>query len=96
LSADGAKIALWKVYNAGYKMTCFIHDEIIVELLEDENLQEHVQNIIDLMVEGMVNAIPDVTIKAEPAMMRRWYKEAEAVYDENEHLVAWTPEGVSC
>ena len=33
----------------------------------------------ELMIEGMRELVPDVAVKAEPALMRYWYKEAEPV-----------------
>ena len=91
LAADGAKMALWMIYVNGYKIVNFVHDEIIVELPEDENLQDNVNYIQQLMIDAMSIAIPHVKIKAEPALMRRWYKEAEAVYDESGALQIWEP-----
>ena len=35
LAADGAKLALWALIRAGYRVVAFIHDEIIVELPEE-------------------------------------------------------------
>lgn len=43
------------------------------------------------MVEEMAKVCPDVRISAEPALMRRWYKEAKAVYVDKK-LVPWEPE----
>ena len=43
-----------------------------------------------IMVEQMRTCVPDVKVKAEPALMRRWYKQAEAVYNEGK-LVPWEP-----
>ena len=35
LAADGAKLALWELIRAGYRVVAFIHDEILIELPED-------------------------------------------------------------
>ena len=32
LAADGAKLALWQLYRAGYRIVNFVHDEIVVEV----------------------------------------------------------------
>ncbi len=50
------------------------------------------KHISQLMIEGMSIAIPDVKIKVNPALMRRWYKEAEAIYDSAGELLEWNPE----
>jgi hypothetical protein len=45
-----------------------------------------------IQVEEMSKVCPDMKkIKAEPAFMRRWYKEAEPIW-ENGLLVPWSPE----
>jgi hypothetical protein len=43
LAADGAKLALWKLWRAGYRLVNFIHDEILVELPERTNLALHAE-----------------------------------------------------
>ena len=35
--------------------------------------------------------LPDMKIKAEPALMRRWNKKAKTVLDENGRLAIWEP-----
>lgn len=92
LSSDGAKCALWLIWKAGFKIVNFIHDEVIVELKCDENLDANVRQIMDLMIDGMQQIIKHVKIKVEPAVMDRWYKEAGAVYDEEDGAIKmWTP-----
>ena len=67
-------------------------DEIIIELENDEQLQKNIANIEQLMIDAMSVAIPHIKIKVESALMTRWYKEAEAIYDEKGLLQIWTPE----
>ena len=47
--------------------------------------------LAEVMVEAMKVYIPDVKIEAEPAAMRRWYKGAEEVRDEEGRLLCWEP-----
>jgi len=98
LVADAAKIALWLLYTSGFKVLNFIHDEVIVELDEDENLQANCKKIDQLMVAGMEAVMPDVRVGAEGALMRKWYKEAVPIYkkditgnEEDTELIVWTP-----
>jgi DNA polymerase I-like protein with 3'-5' exonuclease and polymerase domains len=91
LAADGARIALWYMWLNRYRMVNFVHDEIITELKADEMLQYHIGRINDLMITGMEAAIPNVKIKVEGALMRRWYKGAKPVYDDSGRLVVWEP-----
>ena len=91
LAADGAKVALWQLYKAGFKVVNFIHDEVIVELPEDSAV-EQLAVIEKIMADAMCEILPDMSrIKTESALMRRWYKEAEAVYDQSGKLTVWEP-----
>jgi DNA polymerase-1 len=91
LAADGARVALWYMWLEQYRMVNFVHDEVITELLEDSSLQYHVRRINDLMIQGMQAAIPNVMIKVEGALMRRWDKKAKPVFDEAGNLLVWKP-----
>lgn len=65
----------------GVRPVMFIHDEIIAE--GDENTA-HVWApwLARVMEIGMRVFIPDVECEAEPALMRRWYKGAEPVWED--------------
>ena len=76
----------------GSRMVAFIHDEFILEVPDRIDLARAATNrLVDVMVQGMALYIPDVPIKAEPTLMDRWYKEAEAVYDTDGNLEVWHP-----
>ena len=45
----------------------------------------------EIMCVEMQQVVPDVKITASPALMRRWYKGADAVYDTKNNLVPWEP-----
>jgi DNA polymerase I-like protein with 3'-5' exonuclease and polymerase domains len=76
----------------GCRPLLFIHDEDIVEIPEDELMHERSMEIKRLMEEGMGAIFPDMIVKAEPAIMRRWDKRAEPVFDENGRLIPWEPD----
>jgi len=67
-------------------------DEIIFELPEDAFLQARIRRINELMVAGMREVIQTVDVTVEGALMRRWYKDAEAVYDAQGNMIVWEPE----
>lgn len=103
-TAEGAKSAVFELARACYDETehsvlfgcrpvAFIHDEIIVEIPETDaqTVHDQAQAISDIMVASMSRILPDVTIRAEPALMRRWDKRAEAAFDEDGRLTVWTP-----
>ena len=101
LAADGAKRALRAVTRECYlakssplfgcRLVVFSHDEFIVEMPEAQ-AHEAAFRLAHLMVEKMREVVPDVKVKAEPALMRRWYKNAKAVYDGEGRLIPWEPD----
>lgn len=98
LAADGAKYAGWLLWKAmldpssvlyGCRMVLFIHDEFVIEGPE-ETAHLWAEETSRIMVEAMKVYVPDVEIKAPPALMRRWYKDADPVYVDGK-LVPWEP-----
>ncbi|MBP7653426.1 hypothetical protein KA977_08390 [Candidatus Dependentiae bacterium] len=90
LAADGAKIALYNLIKRGYRGVAFIHDEVIVELpIENCNHKFEAENISKIMIESMGIVCPDVRIKTEYALMRRWTKGAKSVFDKDGNLVPY-------
>jgi len=88
LAADGAKLALYDLMQAGYKVVAFIHDEVIVEVPESADYKTAAEGISTCMIHAMRRVCPDVEIRTEYAVMRRWRKGASAVYDEEGRLIA--------
>ncbi len=90
LAAVVSKVALWNVFllswRDNYKIVCFIHDEIIVEV-EEERLHEVAMDIQEAMVAAGKQIMPDMLLTAEPAAMRRWCKAAEPVFNEDGRLI---------
>lgn len=69
----------------------FIHDEIVGEIPEDEYMQERVERVGQYMVDAMRVITPQVDARYGAALMRRWDKAAEAVYDAQGRLTIWEP-----
>lgn len=100
LAADIAKCAMWRLTKACYLNTesplygCrvwnFVHDEF---LLEGPEGTAHLwaPEVSRIMVQAAKEYTPDVAHAAPPAIMRRWYKGAEPVYDDQGRLVPWEP-----
>lgn len=81
LVAAGAKLALYKLIREGFRVVNFIHDEVIIEVpVEVEHLAV-ARQVEKIMSEEMTRMIPDVKIGVEYALMARWQKGAEAVFD---------------
>jgi len=51
-----------------------IHDEIICEVSEDENLPARVAEIERLMIEGMQKVVPGANVRGEPEVRRSFSK----------------------
>jgi hypothetical protein len=94
LAADGAKLALWKLWRAGYRIVNFIHDQVLIEIpaCQPQQRMQHAQTIRRLMIEGMREVVPDVRIEVNFAASNRWYASAEAITsDQNTALHLWHP-----
>ena len=99
--AEGAKHAIIKTVQAckdpastsilkgKAHVVNFVHDELLVELTADGTEHEQAMEVVRLMELGLQEVIRDVPVKAEPALMLRWDKGAEPVF-ENGRLVPWT------
>ena len=98
LAADGAKAALVNLTREMYldkasplfgsRLMLFAHDETIIEIPE-EKADAAARRQAEVMIAAMRRYTPDVKIIAEPALMRRWDKSAEARYDENKKLISY-------
>jgi len=68
----------------GCRPVLFIHDEIGMEVPFDEAHPElaaaSAARLSAVMVASMRHFVPDVPIKAEPVIVRRWYKGAEPAF----------------
>jgi hypothetical protein len=69
-AADGAVLALWRVWRAGYKLVDFIHDQLVVESPADDQVHERVADIERLMKEGMAQVVPGMLVKVETVVTR--------------------------
>lgn len=74
----------------GCRPLLFIHDENIIEIPDDELAHERSMEIARIMEYAMRAILCDMKPKVEPALMRRWNKAAEPVF-ENDRLVVWEP-----
>lgn len=99
-SAEGAKLAMVDVARACFDPTlgsclygcfplAFIHDEMIVEVPDDRWAPERTAEIERLMVKAMERICPDVPVKAEPTLMRKWSKGASYVKWDDGRLAVW-------
>lgn len=74
LAADGAKLALYRLWKEGHRIVAFVHDEIVVEVPEARAKEAQVE-IERIMVEEMAGAIHyPVPVKVEGQITERWKK----------------------
>jgi len=97
-AAEGAKLAIFEVAKAcslGEFKDCwplaFIHDEIILEIPDDDKAGHRADGIAEIWRAQMQKVLPDVPIGANPCLMRRWDKMAEPVRDKKGRLQVWQP-----
>jgi hypothetical protein len=100
LAADCAKHAGFNLAVACYvdtssplygcRIVNFIHDEFILEV-PIARAHECSMEVVRIMEESGKLWCPDVSPRAEPALMHRWRKAAEPVWA-NGRLIPWTPD----
>lgn len=90
LAADGAKLALWRLYREGYRSVAFIHDEVLIEIPKDADFTAEAESIDRILCESMETLTGDIPIECEFSLANRWFKQAEAVF-ENGRLTPWEP-----
>lgn len=102
LAADAMYDAVWQVVRECYtvptsplygcRLLVTIHDEILLEVPEQvDKASAAALRLRDAMVEAGARWCPDVPVEAEPTLARRWYKNAEQVWDEQGRLREWIP-----
>lgn len=91
IAADGAKLALWGLYRAGFRSVAFVHDEVVIELPRSANFTEEAKRIDLILCESMQQLTGSIPIACEYALSERWYKQAEAVFDDQGRLCLWKP-----
>jgi len=90
LAADGAKVAIWELTLAGYRVVAFVHDEILVEVPIGCDYTREADIIARTMCMAMEEVCGSVPIKCKYALSETWSREAEPVFDEEGRLVPWT------
>lgn len=91
LAADGAKLALYRLYREGFRIVNFIHDEILLEFPEAADHTAMAAQVERIMVEEMRRVVPDLPVTCEYAMMGVWSKRAKAVFVDGK-LAPWVPD----
>ncbi len=77
----------------GCRPVLSVHDELIVEAPSAYAAEAAHALSVNIMIPALRYYCPDLAaaVRAEPALMRRWYKGAGTVRDEQGRLVPWEP-----
>ena len=67
LAADGAKIALYNLDKAGFKIVGFVHDEIITQVAKS-GAEQALKKQEEIMIDSMREVVPDVRVGVESAI----------------------------
>lgn len=99
LAADAAKNAGFLIARACYADTSsilygsrpvlFVHDEYLLEVVEDDRAHDKAMELARLMVLGASPFLPDITPVVDPLLSRQWSKKAKQARDQNGRLVPW-------
>jgi DNA polymerase I-like protein with 3'-5' exonuclease and polymerase domains len=92
LAADGAKLAMWQLLLAGYRVVAFVHDEFLIELPRDADHTTEAERINTICCSSMQQLVGTIPIACEYSLADRWYKQATAVRDSGGKLIPWTPD----
>lgn len=98
---DGVKAAMWQMAEESYtdrhsplwgsRQVLNIHDELWTEHPDDTRSHDAAFRVAEILCQAMDRITPDVKNEVEPALMRRPFKAAKAVYDRAGKLKPWWP-----
>ena len=104
-AAEGAKQGVFDVVRAtrdpslksilyGCKVVDFIHDEILTEFLDEGPDSLHARAVEQqrLMETAMTIVIEHTKVTTTAALMERWSKDADPVFDADGRLTIWRPD----
>jgi hypothetical protein len=89
LAADGAKIAIWRLWRAGFRIVNFVHDEMLVEIPEGVNYALYGEIVRKIMIDAMREVTPDVRVEVEYVVTRKWSKHAKSTLDADGRIVSY-------
>ncbi|WZO96108.1 DNA polymerase [Isosphaeraceae bacterium EP7] len=86
-AADGAVMAMWLAWRAGFKLVDFVHDQLVVESPADDQVPRRVAELDELMTRGMLTIAPGMAVKVETVVTRSLNKtDLDPRYDDERGL----------
>jgi hypothetical protein len=74
LASDGAKLACWRLFRRGFTLVGFVHDEILVEIADDDCAEAQAETISRIMCHAMEELTLGVPVACEYRVGRDWAK----------------------
>lgn len=74
-----------------HSRVAFIHDEFVIELSRLDDCTAEAKRIERICCSSMQQLVGDLPVACEYALAERWYKRAEAAYDDLGRLQIWKP-----
>nr|BFD68760.1 hypothetical protein HAGR004_37820 [Bdellovibrio sp. HAGR004] len=74
LAADGTKISLFNLVSAGFRVVNYIHDEFVIELTDNGQLNDRRHEAEGIMIGGMRTVLPDIEVRIESEVCDYWRK----------------------
>jgi DNA polymerase I-like protein with 3'-5' exonuclease and polymerase domains len=98
--ADASKAALYALMKECYLLRGRLYGSRVVGYFYDEFFMEHPEETAherafaqtEIAVTEAQAILPDVKVRAAPALQPCWYKEADAVYNKAGRLICWVPQ----
>ena len=75
VAADGAKLALYRLWRNGFRVVAFIHDEVVVEVPATCELWTKKDQINIILAISMKEVCPDIRIDIKGAFRQSWSNE---------------------
>lgn len=77
----------------GCRVVNFVHDELILEFPDEgpDSLHDRATTVQRIMEDSMSIAVQHTKVKTEAALMERWSKAADPVFDDQGRLTIWRP-----
>lgn len=91
LAADGAKLAIWRLFRSGYRVVAHVHDEFVIELAPDQDLDKAARQVDAICCESMEELTGTVPVCCQYAIANCWSKRAELVKDQLGNIKVWQP-----
>jgi len=88
LAADGAKLAMFELLRKGYRVVGFVHDEVMIEIPKNCDIDAVYQDVDKIMCGAMDDLCPDIPIICEGLVADCWGKEDQK-YDCDGRIVPY-------